>query len=71
MAGLLMVFTLQMLVVPNAGEERGNENDASTYENSDVKFSHAVFPPVQAFQSSTGVVSLLLCMFASLLSLTR
>ena len=45
MAGLLMVFTLQMLVVPDAGEERGNKNDASTYENSDVKFSHAVFPP--------------------------
>ena len=41
-----MVFTrCQMLVVPNAGEERGDENDASTYENSDVKFCHAVFPP--------------------------
>ena len=39
-----MVFTLQMLVVPDAGEERGNEDDASTYENADVKFSHA-FPP--------------------------
>ena len=45
MAGLLMVFTLQMLVVPNAGEERGNENDASAYENANIKFSHAVFPP--------------------------
>ena len=45
MAGLLMVFTLQMLVVPDAGEERGNENDASTYENTNVKFRHAVFPP--------------------------
>ena len=40
-----MVFTLQMLVVPNAGEERGNENDASAYENANVKFSHAGFPP--------------------------
>lgn len=45
MAGLLMVFTFQMLVVPDAGEKRGNENDASAYENSNVKFSHA-FPPI-------------------------
>ena len=37
-----MVFTLQMLVVPDAGEERGDKYDASAYENADVKFSHAL-----------------------------
>lgn len=44
-----MVFTLQMLVVPDAGEKRGNENDAGAHKNADVKFSHAVFPSFSIF----------------------
>ena len=54
-----MVFMrCQMLVVPDAGEERGNENDASTYENADVKFGHALrsSPPSTTKGGSTVLV---------------
>ena len=49
MAGLLMVFTLQMLVIPDTSEERGYEDDASAYKYANVKFSHAVFPLFSIF----------------------